>query len=1183
MARKFLLLAAVAAAFAGLADKSRREPFEEGARVVCLGDSITHGGLFPYYLQFAQLLRHPGSTARVFNAGVSGGTCGGALKRWEWDVKPIDGTLTFLMFGMNDVNQTLYKDGPTAGTKDARDAALKSFAANERRMADTILATGGSLALVTPTPYDEYGTWQKSAACPGCNETGLAACAQAVRSIAKEKNVPLVELHRPLTESLKRGAVDFRLADRTHPDTRGHLAMLKEFLAALGVSREIAGVTISADGKHVETRHAKVRDVRARASSLEFVYSPESLPFPGYDDWHEPLKVTGLPEGSWEVCAAGVRIGVFTDRELERGIDLARLETPSMIQARKAYARMFKWRGVDLQRRNLVKMDVVAHDLGVDPRDAEKAFGALDKWYESRISKGSSATYYRNLIASYKVNATNRVFLAGRVEEQLRDLVRLAHPFPYAMAIRRMDGLVPASDWSIKFYEGLESNGEMSIEKRGCRGQTPAIVLKHLTGSHKFGAERTFRSDLTGNVAWTVSAEAKCMKNGEAGVAMEFFDTRGRSLGIVNGERFKPQDWTTKTWRFSAPKKAATAEVHLLSLAEGPVMFANVCVRDAAGEEDTSIALNAYALPSRWNSAWNGGHERFTSFAEAPLPMAFHFKGDRAQLKSPALEIEIPADLELRDSFSEHAKWHGAEKPVADIPILNGGRAYRRLRFEKLRVFEILGPTYLWERKLAIVIGPKDGAAAAGRSCEVFWRVMDGKTIGDSGVIDLRFVSLPREFRAPKRFDVISWQSDDRLFSSDRALFDAAKAYEMAGVTTFVRRDMGCPRGVRIAELLTARNKGWRFMVTFSDSLDVRFLDCESPEFKALGVRMAERNDGKPMKHPLLCPEYFNKDPAFHAYFRDHVVVPRLRATGIRAGDMVSGDIEPWGPKYFCTCRKCREAFAAHCRLESVPGPRDILSRVDEWTSFRSLQTEESVAKLAKIVREYDPGVKIIDYDYVILYGTEHEKSFLHGCSKSAALDDKWVDAHICSYYHICDKNAFEAIRNNTQKLKSDYYPFGAIAGANSYLRDGEERAPAHVRQLALAAAVHGCPGIGFYKGIHYDGEHLLALMKARSEIAAVEDFPWGKRGGALKAVSANSELAFATSADESREIVALFNYDAEASLTATVTHQTGGVFSATDPVSGRRLAAAADLSAGYRVEIPAGDVRFVVFAPRGE
>ena len=1156
------------------------ELFDEGERVVCLGDSITHGGMYPYFLQFAQLLRHPGSTARVFNAGVSGGSCDGALKRWPWDVEPLKGTLTFLMFGMNDVNRTFYEAGKSGEAVDAdRQKALAAYAANERKMSDTILASGGKLVLVTPTPYDEYGTWQKVAACPGCNEIGLKTCAETVRALAAEKGLPVVELYRPLTTLLKRGDERFRLADRTHPDPSGHLVMLRGFLKALGVSPEIAAVTVSADGKRVESRHAEVSNVRVDRNGLEFCYSPQALPFPDFDGWREPLRVTGLPAGSWELRAANVRLGVFTSEELENGVDLARFETPSMEQARRALERMYKWRRQDSARRNLVKMDIRAQELGADPRDFKAACAAIDYWYSRHGSKGSNAGYYANLIRTYKENATNRTAVAASIQVQLDELIRLTRPQPYAIAIRKLDGLVPAEAWKLKFYDGMEANGELKLAPKGCRGRDTAVELKYLSGARKFGVEKKVSATLKGAIEWSVSLEAKCAADGEVGVAMEFFDASGKTLGIVNGETYRPADWTAKTWRFAAPRNTASASVHVLSLGAGLASFANACIVESVGKEDTSIAFNAYALPSHWNRDWNGGEERFTSFAEAPLPMVFHFKGDRARLKAPALEVEFPDELELRDAFSVHESYHGYEPPVRDESCQRDGQAYRRLRFENTRIFKVIGLTYLWERKLAVVLGPKDAAAAAGRTFKVHWRVADGKTYGDSGCIDLRFAALPKGLRTPKRFNVISWQSDDRLFSNDRAFNDAVAAYELAGVTTFVRRDPEFRRGKELERILEGRPVRWQFLITFSDSWNSKFLDGESAAFKALGARMSERNDGK-VTTGLLCPDYFNNDPKFHAYYRDYVVVPRLRAAGVKAGDMVSGDLEPWGPRYFCTCRQCREAFARYRNLDTVPEPREVLNYLDDWVKFRSIQTETSVAKLAKIVRDYDPGIKVIDYDYIIHYGTDAERQFLRGCSKDASRDDKWLDAHICSYYHTCDKAAFEAIRNNTRKLKADYYPFGAIAGKGSYLRDGEVRNPAQVRQLALAAAVHGCPGIGFYKGIHYDGEHLLALMKARDEIAAVEGFPWGKSEGTLSAASDNGQFAWATSAADGTEVIALFNYDAKDALTATVTAPKGGSYAAVDPVTGKSVAASADLGKGLAVTVPAGDVRFVAFTP---
>ena len=80
----------------------------------------------------------------------------------------------------------------------------------------------------------------------------------------------------------------------------------------------------------METRHAEVSGIRVENGGIEFRYSPKSLPFPDFDSWREPLRVTGLSEGFWELRAASERLGVFKASEFEAGVDLARLETPSV-------------------------------------------------------------------------------------------------------------------------------------------------------------------------------------------------------------------------------------------------------------------------------------------------------------------------------------------------------------------------------------------------------------------------------------------------------------------------------------------------------------------------------------------------------------------------------------------------------------------------------------------------------------------------------------------------------------------------------------------------------------------------------------------------------------------------------------------------------------------------------------
>ena len=740
-----------------------------------------------------------------------------------------------------------------------------------------------------------------------------------------------------------------------------------------------------------------------------------------------------------------------------------------------------------------------------------------------------------------------------------------------------MAQLVGFDGWTPKFYHGLEANGNVTSVADGYKGDAPCIELRHIDGAQKFGAEKLVKSEIAGPVEWRVAADVWCGEGGEAGVSMEFFGAKGGTLGMVDGDGVRVRGWTRREWRFDAPASAASASVHILSLATGAVRFANIRIASAKGTAKNEIELSAKPLPSAWNRDWNGGRDEFTSFVGAPLPMVFHFKGDRAKLKKPAFEIDVPDDLEVIDAFTEHAGAYRAEKPTKRTAIVRDGIACTRLRFEDINVFKMLQPTYGWERKLALLIGLKSGRK--GKKYRLAWRLADGERAKADSGIAMRFVDLPKGLRKPKDFTILSWQCDDLVFSADAALEAAIPAYEAAGLTWFRRMNSTFKRGKEVERWLAARPTGWRFTFGFADLWDPKFLGSGSDAFKALDVKYAEFDDGKPSKRSL-CPDYFNNDAAFGKYYRDNVLLAGLKRAGVQAGDLVTSDFEPWGSQHYCVCERCRKAFAKHQGLAEAPSVAELKKYPAEWAEFRCTQTEETLRQFFQTIREYNPGLVLCDYDYVLLYGTKHEKVFVTGCAKDTRRNEKWFDLHICSYYHTCGLKSFEAIRNNTRHLKKPYLPLGAVGGYGGYLRAGEVRHPRQIRMLALAAAAHGCPGVGFYQGIHYDGEHLLAFMKARDEIAAVERFQWGKREGALKAISDNAQCVCAASVsdDGAEEIAAIFNYDDKAAAKVKVHASAKGAYRVTDPVSGKVLAERIDGAEGFALAVKPEDVRFVVF-----
>ena len=130
-------------------------PFKDGDKVIFLGDSITHGGDFLYWVQAMYQLRQPGKI-RVENAGISGDVASGGLARLGNDVLDKKPNRVFIMFGMNDINLSLYSRGGT-DLDEKRMKPLKNYEKNLNQLCDRLKDAGVSVTLITPTPYNQYG------------------------------------------------------------------------------------------------------------------------------------------------------------------------------------------------------------------------------------------------------------------------------------------------------------------------------------------------------------------------------------------------------------------------------------------------------------------------------------------------------------------------------------------------------------------------------------------------------------------------------------------------------------------------------------------------------------------------------------------------------------------------------------------------------------------------------------------------------------------------------------------------------------------------------------------------------------------------------------------------------------------------------------------------------------------
>lgn len=302
---------------------------------VCLGDSITHGGSYTGYLQLYWNLRHPGSEIVFQNHGHSGGYADSGIRMLEKDVLALDPARVIVMFGMNDVWREQWESAEP-GEKEARlrGDALRRYTERMNKIADLL---GERMVVMTPTPYDQYGEVPDCRATPYCNDPGLATCAGICRTLAAERKLRLIELHRPLTAALKaKPESRFCGLDRVHPKAWGHVVMTALIVRQLGESGEVATV------------RAKASDAGAA-----FDYAPSALPFPVSDEYRtaeafypvtetfnrETIAVDGLAAGEWELRMDDRPVGVFSASELAAGVNIATLDTPNQRLAQAAFVK----------------------------------------------------------------------------------------------------------------------------------------------------------------------------------------------------------------------------------------------------------------------------------------------------------------------------------------------------------------------------------------------------------------------------------------------------------------------------------------------------------------------------------------------------------------------------------------------------------------------------------------------------------------------------------------------------------------------------------------------------------------------------------------------------------------------------------------------------------------------------
>ncbi|MFH1266649.1 MAG: SGNH/GDSL hydrolase family protein [Planctomycetota bacterium] len=194
-------------------------------RIVAFGDSITNGvGLKAVTEKdtFRDLVRRElterlGTTVEVVNAGVNGDIVTLAVERLNRDVLDRKPDVVTIMFGGNEAG--FYRP-ETNGFAETPRVSREEFQATVAKIVDRIRAAGITVVLMTCPPMTEryWGMNLKPYQEHGINFL-VKDYAQAMRDVAAEKKVELVDVYRAFQEAP--ATLDY-FPDGLHPDPRGH-------------------------------------------------------------------------------------------------------------------------------------------------------------------------------------------------------------------------------------------------------------------------------------------------------------------------------------------------------------------------------------------------------------------------------------------------------------------------------------------------------------------------------------------------------------------------------------------------------------------------------------------------------------------------------------------------------------------------------------------------------------------------------------------------------------------------------------------------------------------------------------------------------------------------------------------------------------------------------------------------
>lgn len=337
--------------------------FEEGERVVFVGNSITHGGHYHSFIWLYYMTRFPDKPITIMNAGIGGESAWDMKDRLDYDVFNRKPTYVTLTFGMNDTGYDIYmKDNAKELSEQRIAKSLESY----REIEERLLAKNKiKKVLIGGSPYDETSRFNNFILRNKNN--AILKIIDAQRTSAKKNGWGFVDFNQPMREiSRKEQEADstftFCRIDRIHPDNDGQMVMAYLFLKAQGLAGdEVSSVSIDAYHSSVIThKNCKISKLKKNGADLTFDYLAYALPYPldsiSRSGWgnkrsqrdamrlvpfmeefnQERFQVTNLEKGMYRLTIDNQFVDNLSSEKLANGVNLADYpNTPQYQQAAK--------------------------------------------------------------------------------------------------------------------------------------------------------------------------------------------------------------------------------------------------------------------------------------------------------------------------------------------------------------------------------------------------------------------------------------------------------------------------------------------------------------------------------------------------------------------------------------------------------------------------------------------------------------------------------------------------------------------------------------------------------------------------------------------------------------------------------------------------------------------------------